>query len=143
MSEALLSGIHVDCEIYGQFSDLLPASLQEEGGELQWGRARQGVVPDLKLIVNSPDGPQSSLAELKVISAGKTRYPRGVRGKGTDRRAGLIVKEYEAKLRKYDVLHHGAAPLFRGQPKPNPGPLLRRLIAASQCKDWWQDLGET
>ena len=29
MSEALLSGVHVDCEVYGQFSDLLPAVLME------------------------------------------------------------------------------------------------------------------
>ena len=28
--------------------------------------------------------PQSCLAELKAISAGKTRYPRGVLGEGTD-----------------------------------------------------------
>ena len=41
----MLSGVFVDCEVYGQFSDLLPASLMEEGGELQWGRARQGKVP--------------------------------------------------------------------------------------------------
>ena len=85
MSEALLSGVHVDCEVYGQFADLLPATLMQEGGELQWGRARQGVVPDFKFMVNSPDGPQSSLAELKIISAGKTRYPRGVAGKGMDK----------------------------------------------------------
>ena len=81
MTEALLSGIHVDCEVYGQFSDLLPAALTMEGGELQWGRARQGVIPDFKLMENTPDGPQSSLAELKIISAGKTRYPRRVRGR--------------------------------------------------------------
>ena len=46
--EAIMSSIHVDCEVYGQFSDLLPATLVQEGGELQWGRARQGVVPDFK-----------------------------------------------------------------------------------------------
>ena len=49
----------------------------EEGGELQWGQACQGVIPDFKFMTNTPDGPQSSLAELKIISAGKTRYPRG------------------------------------------------------------------
>ena len=98
MSEAMLSGVFVDCEVYGQFSDLLPASLMEEGGELQWGRARQGKVPDYKFLLNTPNGPESSLAELKIISAGKSRYPRGVIGKGTDRRAALIPKEYETKL---------------------------------------------
>ena len=93
----------------------------------KWGRARQGVIPDFKFMINSPDGPQSSLAELKAISAGKTRYPRGVAGKGTDKRAGLISKEYEDKLRRYDVMYHGASPLVRGQPEPAPGPLLQRL----------------
>ena len=109
MTEAMLSGVHVDCEVYGQFSDLRPAVLMEEGGEMQWGRARQGVIPDYKFLINSPDGPESSLAELKIISAGKTRFPRGVGGKGTDRRAALIPKEYEAKLWKYDVKLHGTA----------------------------------
>ena len=93
----------------------------------KWGRARQGVIPDFKFMINSPDGPQSSLAELKAISAGKTRYPRGVAGKGTDKRAGLISKEYEDKLRRYDVMYHGASPLVRGQPEPAPGPLLQCL----------------
>ena len=127
MSEALLSGIHVDCEVYGQFSDLLPATLEEDGGELQWGRARQGVVPDFKFMMNTPDGPQSSLAELKAISVGKTRYPRGVHGKRTDRRAAFIGKEYETKLRKCDVRFHGAAKRINGQPEPPAGPLLSRF----------------
>ena len=44
--DMLVVQVHVDCEVYGLFSDLLPATLHEQGGELQWGRARQGVVPD-------------------------------------------------------------------------------------------------
>ena len=66
MNEALLSGIHVDCEVFGLFSTLLPANLMQEGGELQWGRARQGVIPDFKQMSNTPEGPVSSLAELKA-----------------------------------------------------------------------------
>ena len=136
---------HVDCEVFRQFSDLLPATLMEEGGELQWGRARQGVVPDFKFMLNTPDGPQSSLAELKGISAGKTRFPRGVAGKGTDRRAALIEKEYETKLRRYDVRFHGAAPLVRGQPEPPAGPLLQRLRSFPMQKlvaGPWGDLSQ-
>ena len=79
--QSLFVFVFVDCEVYGQFSDLLPASLMEEGGELQWGRARQGKVPDYKFLLNTPNGPESSLAELKIISAGKSRHPRGVMGK--------------------------------------------------------------
>ena len=69
LSESLLSGVHTDCEVYGLFSDLLPAVLHEEGGELQWGRARQGLVPDFKFMIATPQGPQSFLAELKCINA--------------------------------------------------------------------------
>ena len=50
---------------------------------LQWGRARQGKVPDFMFLLSTPDGLRPSLAELKIISAGKTWYPRGVKGKGT------------------------------------------------------------
>ena len=60
-----------------------------------------GGLADFKFLLNTPDGPESSLAELKVISAGKSRYPRGVVGKGTDKRAALIPKEYDAMLWKY------------------------------------------
>ena len=38
--EACLSKVPVDCEVYGEFSDLLSAALREEGGELQWGRGK-------------------------------------------------------------------------------------------------------
>ena len=62
--EAALVKIPTDCEVYGMFSDLLPAALEEVGGELQWGRARQGKVPDFKFLVPSPEGPVPRLAEL-------------------------------------------------------------------------------
>ena len=38
--EACLFKVPVDCEVYGEFSDLLSANLREEGGELQWGRGK-------------------------------------------------------------------------------------------------------
>ena len=56
-------------------------------------------------------GPQSSLAELKVISVSKTRYTRGRAGKGTDRRAALISKEYEVKLRRFGISFECCNPL--------------------------------
>ena len=101
--------------VYGLFADLLPAALHQQGGELEWGRARQGKVPDLKLMLDTPEGPEQSLAELKFVSAGKTWYPRGQAGKGTDRRAALIQGQYETTLRAYDVRFHGAEPWRRGQ----------------------------
>ena len=70
--EACLSKVPADCEVYGLFGDLLHAALLEDGGELQWGRARQGKVPDFMFLLSTPDGLRPSLAELKIISAGKT-----------------------------------------------------------------------
>ena len=52
--------------------------------------------------------------ELKIISADKSRYPKGVISKGTDRRAALIPKEYETKLWKYDVKFHGTVQKVSG-----------------------------
>jgi hypothetical protein len=125
--EAGLSKVPVDCEVYGLFGDLLPAALTAEGGELQWGRARQGKVPDFRFLLPSPEGPVSCLAELKLIGAGKTSYPRGVAGKGSTRRAVKLTSEYEAILRGYDVRFHGAAPRVEGEPEPAPGPLVTRF----------------
>ena len=51
MDEAALAGIAADCEVYGLFSNLRPAALTEEGGELQMARARQGKVPVAQLLV--------------------------------------------------------------------------------------------
>ena len=126
-AEATLHGVPVDCEVYNLFGDLLPAALEEEGGELQWARARQGKVPDFKFLLNTPEGPVPRLAELKVIGAGKTLFPRGEKGLGVERRAGKLTKEYESVLRGYDVRFHGAAPMVRGQPEPAAGPLVARF----------------
>ena len=43
VNEALLSSVHLDCEVYGQFSDLLPNALEKEGGELQFAKAGERV----------------------------------------------------------------------------------------------------
>ena len=88
----------------------------EEGGELQWGRACQGKVPDFKFLLPSPEGPVQCLADLKVISAGKTWFPRGVARKDTNQQAAGLTSEYEAKLRDYDVRFNGAEPRRWGQP---------------------------
>jgi hypothetical protein len=69
----------------------------------------------------------SRLAELKVVSAGPTLFPRGAAGKGTQRRANKLTSEYEAVLRGYDVRFHGAEPRVDGEPEPAPGPLLTRF----------------
>ena len=128
-AEAALAGVPLDCEVFGQFSDLLPPALMEEGGELQWGRQRQGKVPDFKITFPTPEGPVPHLAELKVVNAAVSWYPPGTKGKGTDRRARKLPREYEDVLRGYDVRFHGAQPWMdkRAQPEPPSGPLLGRF----------------
>ena len=110
----------LDCEVYGLFSDLIPAGEQAAGGDLEWGRARQGLIPDFRLRLPTPEGTSDCLAELTITSAGVTWYPRGVEGRGTDRRAGGLQSLYRGKLQKFDRKYHGTVP---GQ----SGPLVRRL----------------
>ena len=79
-------------------------------------------MPDFRLLLPTPDGPKNCLAELKVISAGKTWYPRGTLGKGADRRADRLPAEYERTLRDLDAR-------FLGAPAgPDPGPLVTRFL---------------
>ena len=73
--------------LYTIFSDLLPAALVERGGELQYEIQRQGKVLDYKFLLPTPEGPVPHLAELSVISAGRTWHPRGERkGSGEESR---------------------------------------------------------
>ena len=62
-----------------------------------------------------------------MISAGRSTFPRGVKGKGVDRRAAKLPAEYEAKLRAYDERFHGAVPRVNGELEPPPGPLVARF----------------
>ena len=119
-TECYESKLPVDCEVYGLFSDLLPAAAEANGGGLEWGRSRQGLIPDFRLRLPTPEGNSDCLAELKCISAGVTWYPRGVQGRGTDRRAGGLQADYKRKLARYDQRYHGTAP---GQ----NGPVVQRL----------------
>ena len=81
--ESVAAKLPHDVEVYGLFAHLLPAVATEQGGELQWARARQGLVPDFRFRLPTPQGPTDTLAELKVISAGSTWHPPS--GSGGDR----------------------------------------------------------
>ena len=72
--------VPIECEVFGEFRHLIPVQLMEDGGELGFCRQRAGLVPDFKLQLQSPEGPQHCLGELKFISAGVTRYPVGREG---------------------------------------------------------------
>ena len=106
VAKCIASGLPHDCEVYGLFADQLPAVAQEDGSDLQWGRARQGLVPDFCLRCPTLDGSSDSLAELKICGAGKTWYPRGREGRGTDKRAGGLSGLYRDKPKKYDERYH-------------------------------------
>ena len=110
----------MDFEVHGLFADLIPAEATRDGGELQWGRARQGKIPDLRFRKPTPNGPIDSLAEIKFVTAGVSWFPRGVQGKGTEKRAALIPGEYKKKLADMDRLYHGTT-------VNQTGPLVERL----------------
>jgi hypothetical protein len=119
--ECLNAGLVHDCEVYGLFEDLIPAhAVTQRGDSLEWGRARQGLVPDFKIRLPTPEGLTDHLAELKFIGAGVSWFSRGVRGKGTDRRAAGLPLLYKRALERLDTSHHHT-------PAGQTGPLVRRL----------------
>jgi hypothetical protein len=118
--ECLKSKLPCDVEVYGVFADQLPAVEVQEGGQLYYARARQGLVPDFRLRLPTPVGPTDCLAELKVIGAGVTWHPVGRKGTGVERRAQGLPAYYKRELRKFDVRYHGTGP-------GETGPLVARL----------------
>ena len=62
------------------------------------------------------------LAELKVINAGKTKFPRGKEGKGVERRGEALTKEYEQVLRDFDLRS-----VFKMKTESNANRLRRHL----------------
>ena len=49
------SMIRADAEVFGLFRDLIPAELTNRGGDLQYGRQRVGLTPDLLRRLQTPD----------------------------------------------------------------------------------------
>ena len=123
-SFCLTSNIRAECEVYGEFRDLIPVeALGEE--DLQRGRGRQGLLPDFKLELPTPEGDHEiKLAELKVIGAVDSWYPRSGfsarRTRGVERRAARLSGEYRRPLARLDQRYHAT---LAGQ----VGPLQRRV----------------
>ena len=120
-SLCLWSGLRADVEVFGLFGHLIPAVSLDSEDSLSRGRKRQGLVPDFRLeLPNALGTTDNTLAELKVIGAVCSRYPRGVRSKVVTRRANFLQNEYVSKVAKIDQQILGFA---RGQ----VGPLQRKL----------------
>ena len=124
-SLCLTSGLTAECEVFGLFKDLIPVEALGREDDLERGRGRQGLLPDFMLEMPTPIGiPANSLAELKVIGAVESWYPRsGIlakKKKGVERRAAVLPGEYRRPLEKLDRGYHGT-------PVNQVGPLVRRL----------------
>ena len=120
VSECIDAKLVHDCEVYGLFADLIPAQATAQGEDLEWGRARQELIPDFRLRLHHPGGLTNTLVELKFVSAGENWFPRGVAGRGSDRRANGLPNLYKQKLVPLDARFHGT-------PDGQSGPLVRRL----------------
>ena len=114
------SKIRADAEVFGLFRDLIPPELVQQGGELQYGRQRVGLTPDLLLRLPTPDGVTDQLGEVKAMSAGVSRYPPGRAEKQADRRARELPATYRRPLQRLDQE-------VRGTPAGEKGALERRL----------------
>ena len=110
--------IRADAEVFGLFRDLIPPEVFQEGGELQYGRQRVGLTPDLLLRIPTQDGVTDRLGEVKAMSAGTSRYPSGRAEKQADRRARELPASYRRPLERLDQR--------RGTPAGATGPLVWR-----------------
>ena len=133
-SFCLTSNIRAECEVYGEFRDLIPVEALGQEEQLQRGRGRQGLLPDFKLELPTPEGDHDvKLAELKVIGAVESWYPRSGfsarRSRGVERRAATLPGEYRRPLAKLDQRYHAT-------PVGQVGPLQRRLDGFGRLQGW-------
>ena len=84
------------------------------------GSSKTGTYARFSFDAPTSTGPTDSLAELKFVSAGVSWYPRGVEGRGTERRASKLPAEYKYKLAVLDRRFHDTS-------DNETGPLVRRL----------------
>ena len=124
-SLCLTSGLIAECEVFGLFRDLIPVEAMGQEEDLERGKGRQGLLPDFMLELPTPIGiPTNTLAELKVIGAVESWYPKNGglarKKKGVERRAVVLPGEYRRPLEKLDRGYHGTT-------VNQVGPLVRRL----------------
>ena len=121
-----------ECEVFGLFRDLLPVEALQQEADLQQGRNRAGLVPDFCLDipetgaeVGALGGVKRTLAEVKVIGAVPSYYPRSGpaarRSRGVEKRGRDVPGEYRRPLQRLDERYHGTMP-------GDVGPLVSRLL---------------
>ena len=100
----LNNNLRAECEVFVLFNDLIPSEALGQEDNLQRGRGRQGLLPDFRLELPGPRGqPEYRLAELKVIGAVSTWYPRN--GKLSRKKKGVKIsylcetKNFNLRLR--------------------------------------------
>ena len=124
------SKIRADAEVFGLFRDLIPPEVLQAGGDLQYGRQRVGLTPDLLLRIPTQDGVTDRLGEVKAMSAGTSRYPSGRAEKQADRRARELPASYRRPLERLDQR--------KGTAAGATGPLVDRLNGYGEllCLGW-------
>ena len=70
-SLCMWAGVRADMEVFNLFSHLIP---QEGLSRLERHRQRQGLIPDLRIVLPVGNQPKSVLHEIKVVSCSQTRY---------------------------------------------------------------------
>ena len=124
------AAIPVNCEVFNLFASAIP---QEGLNRIEQGRRRQGLVPDF--LLRGREGEESSLCELKFISASRTRYPRNPQrrdGKrAVDVRADGLTYEYAKKAQNVDH-DYGGVP--RPAPAPQGAPQAPRVIGRVEAR---------
>ncbi len=96
--------LDVECEVFGEFSHLIPKSALDE---LPHGSTRRALVPDFLFHEEAMKGWCGVLAELKVISCCRTHYPEGWTTPGVVKRAASLTAEYMRKARDADRKYCG------------------------------------
>jgi len=116
------AGAEFVSEVFSEFADLIPQKLLEEseaeGGGLERGRKRHGLVPDFKVSGGQlPGWSKAVLAELKVLSCCPSRYKPGKPGrlvKAVGVRAAQLAGEYVKLARGADQRYCGVAAGVQG-----------------------------
>ena len=101
------AGLPAVMEVFNLFSRHIP---QEGLARIDSNRQKQGMIPDLKIVLPVGGQLRPVLHELKVISCSQSRYRPSWTVRAVDRRAGMLHQEYVDKARSADQVYGGVAP---------------------------------